>query len=142
MAVQPGLCRTWLETPKTGFLTKRLKLATVRWDRDMKRTVTKHRTALYNQNTRKVRKFIYTHLPDGVHADDYMREKWFKVACRTIVSVIKDHQHVQQQIGETVQVTFDVTTQEKKTLHVLVEDDQEEDRESWDYKRLGKCSTV
>ena len=24
MAVQPGLCRTWLETPKTGFLRKRL----------------------------------------------------------------------------------------------------------------------
>ena len=24
VAVQPGLCRTWPETPKTGFLTKRL----------------------------------------------------------------------------------------------------------------------
>ena len=24
MAVQPGLCRTWSETPKTGFLTLRL----------------------------------------------------------------------------------------------------------------------
>ena len=24
VAVQPGLCRTWLETPKTGFLTTRL----------------------------------------------------------------------------------------------------------------------
>ena len=23
--VQPGLCRTWSETPKTGFLTSRLK---------------------------------------------------------------------------------------------------------------------
>ena len=23
--VQPGLCRTWSETPKTGFLTTRLK---------------------------------------------------------------------------------------------------------------------
>ena len=22
--VQPGLCHTWLETPKTGFLTRRL----------------------------------------------------------------------------------------------------------------------
>ena len=26
MAVQPGLCRTWSETPKTGFLTTRLIL--------------------------------------------------------------------------------------------------------------------
>ena len=26
MAVQPGLCGTWSETPKTGFLTTRLKL--------------------------------------------------------------------------------------------------------------------
>ena len=26
VAVQPGLCRTWSETPKTGFLTTRLKL--------------------------------------------------------------------------------------------------------------------
>ena len=25
MVVQPGLCRTWSETPKTGFLTTRLK---------------------------------------------------------------------------------------------------------------------
>ena len=25
MAVQPGLCRTWSETPKTGFLVARLK---------------------------------------------------------------------------------------------------------------------
>ena len=24
MAVQPGLCRTWSETPKTGFLRMRL----------------------------------------------------------------------------------------------------------------------
>ena len=24
IAVQPGLCRTWSETPKTGFLTMRL----------------------------------------------------------------------------------------------------------------------
>ena len=24
MAAQPGLCRTWLETPKTGFLTTKL----------------------------------------------------------------------------------------------------------------------
>ena len=26
MAVQPGLCATWSETPKTGFLTTRLIL--------------------------------------------------------------------------------------------------------------------
>ena len=26
MAVQPGLCRTWSETQKTGFLTTRLNL--------------------------------------------------------------------------------------------------------------------
>ena len=25
VAVQPGLCRTWSETPKTGFLTTRLR---------------------------------------------------------------------------------------------------------------------
>ena len=25
MAVQPGLCQTWSQTPKTGFLTTRLK---------------------------------------------------------------------------------------------------------------------
>ena len=28
MVVQPGLCRTWSETPKTGFLTTRLILFT------------------------------------------------------------------------------------------------------------------
>ena len=26
VAVQPGLCRTWSETPKTGFLTTRLNI--------------------------------------------------------------------------------------------------------------------
>ena len=30
MAVQPGLCRTWSETPKTGFLRTRLNLFTGR----------------------------------------------------------------------------------------------------------------
>ena len=30
VAVQPGLCRTWSETPKTGFLTTRLILETAR----------------------------------------------------------------------------------------------------------------
>ena len=29
VAVQPGLCRTWSETPKTGFLTTRLILVFV-----------------------------------------------------------------------------------------------------------------
>ena len=39
VAVQPGLCRTWSETPKTGFLTTRLKYhqihtlsSTVKWE--------------------------------------------------------------------------------------------------------------
>ena len=27
VAVQPGLCRTWSETPKTGFLTSLLNLS-------------------------------------------------------------------------------------------------------------------
>ena len=31
MAVQPGLCRTWSETPKTGFLTTRLILLPFLW---------------------------------------------------------------------------------------------------------------
>ena len=30
VAVQPGLCRTWSETPKTGFLTTRLIFGTSR----------------------------------------------------------------------------------------------------------------
>ena len=29
MAVQPGLCRTWSETPKTGFLRTRLMYLTI-----------------------------------------------------------------------------------------------------------------
>ena len=29
MVVQPGLCRTWSETPKTGFLTTRLIISTL-----------------------------------------------------------------------------------------------------------------
>ena len=117
------------------------KLGTIRWDRDIEKTVTKHRGA-FNKNTRKVRKFVYTHLPDGVHADDHLREKWFRVACRTIVSNIKGHQHVHQQIDEPVHVSVDMTMQEDQTLHVLVEDDQQEDRESWDYKRVSKSSKV
>ena len=40
----------------------------------MEKTVTKHRGA-FNQNTRKVRNFVYSHLPGGVHADDHLREK-------------------------------------------------------------------
>ena len=29
VAIKPGLCWTWSETPKTGFLTTRLKIITV-----------------------------------------------------------------------------------------------------------------
>ena len=29
VVVQPGLCRTWSETPKTGFLTTRLRYTVV-----------------------------------------------------------------------------------------------------------------
>ena len=31
VAVQPGLCRNWSETPKTGFLTARLKCQQARY---------------------------------------------------------------------------------------------------------------
>ena len=31
VAVQPGLCQTWLETPKTGFLTRRLNWVRTVW---------------------------------------------------------------------------------------------------------------
>ena len=110
------------------------KLATIRWDGAMEKTVTKHRGA-FNRNTRKVIKFVYSHPPDCVHVDTLLREKWLRVACRTIVSNIKGHQHVHQQIDEPVQVSVDITMQEDQTLHVLVEYDQQEDRESWDYKR-------
>ena len=34
MVVQPGLCRTWSETPKTGFLTTRLILFTFENDQN------------------------------------------------------------------------------------------------------------
>ena len=32
VAVQPGLCGTWSETPKTGFLTTRLKLLSTKFE--------------------------------------------------------------------------------------------------------------
>lgn len=68
---------------------------------------------------------MYTHLPNAVHADDFIRRKWFTVACRTIVEEVKSCQHVHQQVDEPF-------------VEVIIEEDNEEEecRESWDYKRL------
>ena len=107
-----------------SIINTRHHLATIRWDRDIKKLVTQH-SGKKNQNLKKVKKFVYTHLPDGVHADDFIRRKWFTVACRTIVEEVKSYQHVHQQVDEPfVEVNFE-------------EDNEEEEcRESWDYKRL------
>lgn len=65
---------------------------TIRWDRDIQKTTHKRRGAL-GQNRIKIQKFVYTHMPDGVHADATLTTTWFHVACTTIVADLKKKQH-------------------------------------------------
>ena len=46
MVLQTGLCLTWSETPKTGFLTTRLKLSCPNLPDMEKKTLIKHFTTL------------------------------------------------------------------------------------------------
>ena len=73
----------------------------------MENTVIKHRGGGNNQNAFKVRKFMYTRLPDGVHGF-----RWPVPQSSVTSKVIS--------IDESVQVTVDMKIEEK-TLHVLVE---------------------
>ena len=49
VAVQPGLCRTWSETPKTGFLTTRLIYRNRKYQNHLNNSVGNPSLSLYEQ---------------------------------------------------------------------------------------------
>ena len=52
-------------------------LTTIRWDRDIMNTsIRKKQTG--KGVIRRNLKFTYAHMYDGLHPDDYLRDKWFK----------------------------------------------------------------
>ena len=55
MTVRPGLCRTWSETPKTGFLTTRLILYQVVLADGRVATCTQNKTVMENNGTSETR---------------------------------------------------------------------------------------
>ena len=81
----------------------------IRWDRDLLRCVTKTR-GRNSQNKKKIQKFNFNHLYDGVHADQYLKTKWYYFLCLSIF----------QDLTMSCQAS-----------------DSEDDR-SWDFKRQRK----
>ena len=61
MTVQPGLCRTWSETPKTGFLALRLIYVIM--------TVTVTAVERFQAASEKNQESIQRHLQDGNDED-------------------------------------------------------------------------
>ena len=56
-------------------------------------------------------KFTYAHMYDGVHPDDYLRDKWFKILCQSIINDLS-------------------------SLHESSSDeDDESEIQTWDFKR-------
>lgn len=58
-------------------------LRTLRWDRDLMKTTIKKRGA-NGKNKKKITKFNYNHLYDGVHADSKLEGKWYRIMCESI----------------------------------------------------------
>lgn len=89
---------------------------TVRWDKDIIKIHMKRRGT--HKTLKKNSKFIYKDLYDGVHPYMELAYKWYFALCKSILNDIKDmpSQH----------------------LDVEEEEDDEEDMESWDFKRVVK----
>lgn len=58
---------------------------------------------------------------DGVHPDDYLREKWFRVLCQTIVN----------DLSNSTDSDFD-----EQPVHSSSDDDEDETKlQTWEFKR-------
>ena len=79
-------------------------------DRDITKTTIKSRGKC-NKNKKKITKFVYKNFPDGIHPSDDLKYKWFNLICGAIFS---------QFISVNGQYSSD---------------EEEEDDESWDFKR-------
>jgi hypothetical protein len=79
-------------------------------DRDLIKVSTKKR-GRDGKNIKKVLKFIYTDMYDGVHASESLKSKWFSVLCRSALADMADH-----------------SASESST-------DDDEDSGKWDFKR-------
>ena len=58
-------------------------LKTLRFDRDLLKTSIKH-TGIQNELTRKLTKYSFKKFYDGVHPNDYLKNKWFSMICDTL----------------------------------------------------------
>lgn len=90
---------------------------TVRWDKDIIKIHMKRRGT--HQTLKKISKFIYKDLYDGVHPYMELAYKWYFALCQSIINDGKDmpSQHLDVEVEE---------------------DDEEENMESWDFKRVVK----
>lgn len=67
-----------------SLINSNLGLRTVRWDRDILKTSIKKRGHTNKQTIKKVKKFNYKNLYDGVHACADLESKWYTILCRSI----------------------------------------------------------
>lgn len=61
-------------------------------------------------------KFTYAHMYDGVHPDDYLRDKWFKIFCQ---SIINDFSSLHESVSFTESSS---------------DEDDESEIQTWDFK--------
>lgn len=97
------------------MINSQSNVGTVRWDSDLIKISTKRR-GKYNQNFKKIVKFDYTSLHDGVHAMPCLSRKWFSVLIESVKVDLASAAPLLQSDSES-------------------ESESEEDRHSWDFKR-------
>lgn len=96
---------------KICLLNEAKNVKNIHLDKDLIKITVKHR-GRNGQNRKKLSKFVYNKLYDGVHPEFSLKMKWFDIICKSIQS----------------DFNFD---------DVLFDTDSSEDEtETWDFKRV------
>jgi len=90
---------------------------TIRWDNDIIKHHMKRRGT--KKTLKKITKFVYNNMDDGVHPNSYLRCKWFYALCQSIVNDINE----KLPLPEILEYNLDDEQQ------------NENDDDTWDFKR-------
>ena len=71
-------------------INQSMGMRTIRWDRDIMKTSIK-KSGHKKQHVKKITKFNYKHLYDGVHASLGLQHKWNNILCQSILADMMIH---------------------------------------------------
>ena len=112
------------------------RVRAITWDKDVTKITIKKR-GRHGQNKKKITKFIYKELYDGVHAEKKLANTWFKVMTNSIVQDLKCPLSLSQEVDANSELgnTFIKPTCTQDTVDDRSQEESECEVESWDFKR-------